>query len=69
MSDDKNKDLATEGLTDRIAGTGQFVGGRTRGGIGGAAYETGEQIRAKAQGLKGEMQQAFGKTKRRWDDD
>jgi hypothetical protein len=31
-SDRKNKDLAAEGLTDRIEGTGNVVGGRARSG-------------------------------------
>jgi uncharacterized protein YjbJ (UPF0337 family) len=57
------------GLTDRIKGTGNVVGGRARGAYGGAAGDLGEQVKGKAQEIKGKVQQAIGKAKRRSNDD
>jgi uncharacterized protein YjbJ (UPF0337 family) len=69
MSDDKIKDLADEGLTDRIKGTGNVVGGRARSAVAGATGDTGEQIKGKVQEIKGKVQQAIGKAKQHADDE
>jgi uncharacterized protein YjbJ (UPF0337 family) len=61
MSD--KKDLASEGVKDRLKGAGKQVEGRVRSTIGGATGDTGEQLKGKGQEIKGRAQQEIGKTK------
>jgi uncharacterized protein YjbJ (UPF0337 family) len=61
MADDK--DLATEGLNDRVKGATKELEGRVRNTVGAATGNTGEQVKGKAQELKGKIQQGIGKAK------
>jgi uncharacterized protein YjbJ (UPF0337 family) len=65
MSD--RKDLANEGRTDRLAGTGDVVEGRIRNVVGGATGNTREQLKGKAKELAGKAKQAIGKAKEKLD--
>jgi uncharacterized protein YjbJ (UPF0337 family) len=65
MSD--KKDLATEGAEGRLEGAGNQVGGRIRNAVGGLTGDTSEQVKGKAQELKGKMQGAIGKAKQKTD--
>ena len=51
MADDK--DLATEGMKDRLKGAAKQAEGRVRGTVGGATGDTSEQLKGKAQEIKG----------------
>ncbi|HEY3012419.1 MAG TPA: CsbD family protein [Gemmatimonadales bacterium] len=46
------KDLASEGVKDRIKGTAKQVEGRVRSTVGAASGDTGEQLKGKAGYLK-----------------
>jgi uncharacterized protein YjbJ (UPF0337 family) len=57
------KDLASEGVKDRLKGATKQVEGRIRSTVGGATGDTGEQLKGKGQEIKGRAQQEIGKTK------
>ena len=63
------KDMATEGLKDRIKGAAKQAEGRVRSTVGGATGDTSEQLKGKGQEIKGKVQQEFGKTKQDLDPD
>ena len=65
MADDK--DLATEGMKDRLKGAAKQAEGRVRSTVGGATGDTSEQLKGKAQEIKGKVQQEIGKAKQRAD--
>jgi uncharacterized protein YjbJ (UPF0337 family) len=61
MADDK--DLATEGLNDRVKGASKELEGRVRNTVGAATGNTSEQVKGKAQEIKGKIKQGIGKAK------
>jgi uncharacterized protein YjbJ (UPF0337 family) len=65
MADDK--DLATEGTTDRVKGAAKELEGRVRSTVGAATGDDSEQLKGKGQELKGKAQQAVGKMKEKLD--
>jgi uncharacterized protein YjbJ (UPF0337 family) len=62
-----NKDLATEGVNDRVKGAAKELEGRVRNTVGAATGDTSEQVKGKAQEIKGKMKDAVGKAKERSD--
>jgi uncharacterized protein YjbJ (UPF0337 family) len=58
-----NKDLATEGVNDRVKGTAKELEGRVRNTVGAATGDTSEQVKGKAEEIKGKIQQGIGKAK------
>ena len=61
------KDMATEGMKDRLKGAAKQAEGRIRSTVGGASGDTSEQVKGKAQEIKGKVQQEIGKAKQRAD--
>ena len=57
----EKKDLATEGMKDRLKGTAKQAEGRIRSTVGSASGDTGEDLKGKAQEFKGKVQEKFGR--------
>jgi uncharacterized protein YjbJ (UPF0337 family) len=56
MADDMDRD----GLENQVKGAGKQAEGRIRNSVGGLTGDTSEQIRGKAQELKGKVQRHIG---------
>ena len=53
-------DLGNEGLKDQVKGTVKEGEGRLRSAVGGLTDDTSEQLKGKAQVLKGKIQRKIG---------
>jgi uncharacterized protein YjbJ (UPF0337 family) len=63
------RDMATEGLKDRIKGAAKQAEGRVRSTVGSATGDTSEDLKGKAQEFKGKVRQEVGKAKQNFDPD
>jgi uncharacterized protein YjbJ (UPF0337 family) len=61
------RDMATEGLKDRLKGGAKQVEGRVLSTVGSASGDTGEDLKGKAQELKGKVQEKLGRAKQNAD--
>jgi uncharacterized protein YjbJ (UPF0337 family) len=65
MADER--DMATEGVKDRLKGAAKQVEGRVRSTVGSASGDTGEDLKGKAQEFKGKVQDKVGQAKQNAD--
>ena len=53
-------DLKRDGVENEVKGIGKQVEGKTRNAVGGITGDTSEQIKGKAQDVKGKLQRKLG---------
>jgi uncharacterized protein YjbJ (UPF0337 family) len=60
MADDREKDLGSRGLDDKLKGAGKEMEGKVRNAVGDITDDRSEQLKGKAKELEGKAQRKLG---------
>jgi uncharacterized protein YjbJ (UPF0337 family) len=67
MTDNRNRDLTSQGIDDSIEGKTNHVKGHIKDAVGGLTGDSSLQAEGKLDQAKGKLQDAFGKGERKLD--